>query len=84
MVSSAQAATGSVSAPAQNLHFITQKQKSCQIQIDKLFREKCEYVSNLNYFKQKIQEIEMRQNEAIRDVSSSILQSSYYRNLFIS
>lgn len=40
-------------------------------QIDKVTREKCELITSLNYLKQKIQEIEMRQNEAIRDVSCS-------------
>jgi hypothetical protein len=39
-----------------------------QLQLDKLNREKCELIASLNYLKQKIQEIEMRQNEAIREV----------------
>jgi hypothetical protein len=38
-------------------------------QIEKLTKEKCDVVKSLNYLKQKIQDIEMRQNEAIRDVS---------------
>jgi hypothetical protein len=38
-------------------------------QIEKLTKEKCDVVESLNYLKQKIQDIEMRQNEAIRDVS---------------
>lgn len=38
--------------------------------IDKLNKEKCDLVSNLNLIKQKIKDIEMRQNDTLRDVSS--------------
>jgi hypothetical protein len=38
-------------------------------QIDQLNKEKCELISSLNCLKKKIEEIEMRQNEAIKDVS---------------
>lgn len=53
----------------QKLQHQFQQHQNQKNQIDKLSREKCEFISNLNYLKQKIQEIEMRQNEAIRDVS---------------
>lgn len=39
------------------------------ILIERLSREKCELISTLQLLKQKIQEIEMRQNQAIREVS---------------
>lgn len=34
-----------------------------------LNKEKCNLIKNLNFIKQQIQDIEMRQKEAIRDVS---------------
>ena len=56
-----------------------QKREIFQINIDKLNREKCGLISCLNYLKQKIQDIEMRQNEAIRDVNIYF----YFFSLFI-
>jgi hypothetical protein len=44
---------------------------SGKVNFEKLNREKCELIASLNYIKHKIQEIEMRQNEAIRDVCVS-------------
>jgi len=38
--------------------------------VDQLSREKCELIASLNYLKQSIQDIEMRQNQAIQDVSN--------------
>jgi hypothetical protein len=50
-----------------------QQQANPHLLIERLQREKCDLCSNLKYLKQKIQDIEMRQNEAIRDVSFSFL-----------
>lgn len=54
-----------------------------QKQVEKLNKEKCELIATLQYLKQKIQEIEMRQNEAIREVCidlKKILNIQGYNN----
>lgn len=57
----------------QNVHVNELDKHQIQLQIEKLNREKYAFITCLNYLKQKIQDIEMRQNEAIRDVSLAIL-----------
>ena len=59
---------------------IQQEAEKCRfsrVQIDKLQREKNELMSNLSYLKQRIQEIEMRQNAAIREVRTNNLSLIY-------
>jgi len=55
---------------------IQQEAEKCkfnQVQINKLQRDKNDLMSNLSYLKQRIQEVEMRQNAAIREVRTNHL-----------
>ncbi len=61
----------------------TEKQRFDQIEIDKLQRNKSELMSHLIYLKQRIQQVELQQNAAIREVRTHVFFQFLYYYVFI-